>query len=195
MRKTIQLCLGCILAIVLMVGICGTNGAANPAFQNVLRARAIIMGAPGSGISGEATLTQKNSGNLPGVMVTLKIKGLAPGTVHGTHFHERGICEPPGFTTAMGHFDPGPASNSNPDANHPFHMGDMPNLVANASGVAKITHFTNRITLSPGPLSIFDDDGTVILVHGNPDMGVTGPAGSGVSGGPRVACGIVEMVR
>ena len=50
---------------------------------------------------------------------------------------------------------------------------------------------TTRVTLSDGPLTLLDADGTAIIVHGNPDQGITGEAKSGVSGGPRVACGVV----
>ena len=55
----------------------------------------------------------------------LEVTGLTPGK-HGVHLHQTGKCEPD-FTAAGGHFDPGPASNTDPDANHPFHMGDLPN--------------------------------------------------------------------
>jgi Cu-Zn family superoxide dismutase len=79
-----------------------------------------------------------------------------------------------------------------PDTNHPFHMGDLPNLVADANGHATLKTVTNRVTLSEGPLSVFDTDGTALIIHGNPDQGVTGEARSGVSGGPRVACGVVS---
>ena len=60
---------------------------------------------------------------------------------------------------------------------------------ANGQGQMKIT--TTRVTLSPGPLSLLDADGTAIIIHGNPDQGTTGEPKSGVSGGPRVACGVV----
>jgi hypothetical protein len=30
------------------------------------------------------------------------------------------------------------------------------------------------VTLSDGPLSLFDADGSAIIVHGNPDQGITG---------------------
>jgi Cu-Zn family superoxide dismutase len=128
----------------------------------------------------------------PSVEVVARISGpvsaLAPGA-HGMHLHEIGKCEEPGFTTAGGHFDPGPFGMSQPDANHPFHMGDLPNLIVGSRGSGFLRHTTSRITLSPGPLSVFDSDGTAVIVHLNPDRGTTGvPAGSG---GPRIACGIV----
>ena len=70
-------------------------------------------------------------------------------------------------------------------------MGDLPNLVADASGKATMKAVTTRVTLSEGPITLFDADGTAIIVHGNPDQGLTGEAKSGLSGGPRVACGVV----
>jgi Cu-Zn family superoxide dismutase len=97
------------------------------------------------------------------------------------------------FGGAGGHFDPGPFGMSNPDANHPFHMGDLPNLASNGAGTATVEFITSRITLSPGPLSVFDENGSAIIVHRDQDQGITGAAGSGVSGGPRIACGTIRM--
>ena len=128
-------------------------------------------------------------GGLKLVEITVEITGLKPGA-HGVHLHAVGKCAAP-FTSAGGHFDPGPHAETDPDTNHPFHMGDLPNIVADASGKATFTAVTSRVTLSDGPLSVFDPDGTAIIVHGNPDQGIPGAAKSGVSGGPRVACGVV----
>ena len=41
---------------------------------------------------------------------------------------------PANFTSAGGHFDPGPNGNTDPDANHPYHMGDLPNMEVDANG-------------------------------------------------------------
>lgn len=161
----------------------------------VLRARARITGP---GIKGDVTLVELK-GNLPepGVEIEARITGqvdvLTPGP-HGFHIHEnaKGGCLPP-YTSAGGHFDPGPSGNPDPDANHPYHMGDIPNLVVDEKGVGVMEATTSRITLSPGPLSVFDADGSVIIVHQKPDQGITGPPRSGVSGGPRIACGVIEV--
>jgi superoxide dismutase, Cu-Zn family len=142
----------------------------------------------GEGISGSVTLTERKQGSGVVVAYTIRVKGLKPG-LHGVHLHAVGKCEPD-FAAAGGHFDPGPAGNPDPDANHPFHMGDIPNLEASATGMAVLQGVTTRVTLSDGPLSLFDEDGSAIIVHGNPDQGITGAAKSGVSGGPRVACGV-----
>ena len=49
-----------------------------------------------------------------------------------------------------------------------------------------------RTLAQTGPLSVFDADGTAIIVHGNPDQGKSGEPKSGVSGGPRIACGVLQ---
>ena len=161
-------------------------------------ARAVIAGPPGSGIKGEVTFVEL-SGNFPepGVDVEAAITGppgaLTPGK-HGLHIHEnaKGGCTPP-YTSAGGHFDPGPVGNADPDVNHPYHMGDIPNLVVDQLGVGALEARTSRITLSPGPLSIFDGNGSVVILHQNPDSGIPGPVKSGVSGGPRIACGVIQL--
>ena len=143
----------------------------------------------GKGISGTAQLTERPQGTGTIVEISLEVTGLTPGR-HGVHLHQTGKCEPD-FTAAGGHFDPGPESNTDPDANHPFHMGDIPNLEVGADGRGSMKIMTSRVTLSDGPLSVFDADGTAIIVHGNEDQMITGAPKSGVSGGPRVACGVI----
>jgi Cu/Zn superoxide dismutase len=162
-----------------------------------VRARADVSG---DGITGTVELREVNAQSAGAhdmkfmtgtraVELTVIVTGLTPGA-HGLHLHEVGRCEAP-FTGAGGHFDPGPRGLSDPDANHPFHMGDLPNLVADANGRATLTATTTRVTLSPGPLSVFDPDGTAIIIHASPDQGVTGESRSGLSGGARVACGVL----
>ena len=106
------------------------------------------------------------------------------------HLHAIGKCDPD-FTAAGGHFDPGPAGNPDVDTNHPFHMGDLPNLTVDASGVGTARFRTTRVSLTEGPLSVFDADGTAIIIHANQDKGITGEPKSGVGGGARIACGLL----
>jgi Cu-Zn family superoxide dismutase len=161
--------------------------AAAKAASGPVRAHADIKG---EGITGTADFVETAQGSGKLVTITIKLSGLKAG-MHGVHLHEVGKCEAP-FTSAGGHFDPGPAGNANPDANHPFHMGDIPQISAAANGNATMKIATTRVTLSDGPLSLFDADGSAIIIHANPDQGITGAAGSGVSGGPRAACGVIE---
>jgi Cu-Zn family superoxide dismutase len=166
------------------------HGAMPEGAVEVSRAKAEIAG---EGITGQATLIEYQHQTGKVVRVVLHVKGtngaLAPGR-HGVHLHAVGACVAP-FTSAGGHFDPGPASNTDPDVNHPYHLGDLPNLEVNAQGEGHLDAVTTRVTLSDGPLTVFDSDGTAIIIHANPDQGVSGPAKSGVSGGPRIACGVV----
>ncbi len=152
-----------------------------------VRAHADIKG---EGITGTADFVETQQGTGKVVNVTVTVAGLKPG-MHGVHLHAVGKCTPD-FAAAGGHFDPGPFGNTDPDANHPYHMGDIPQLTAGADGKATLKAVTTRVTLSDGPLSLFDADGSAIIVHGNPDQGITGEPKSGVSGGPRIACGVIE---
>jgi Cu-Zn family superoxide dismutase len=177
----------------LAAGVAGAQEAQQPgAMRGMMgevtaRATATIKG---DGITGQATLTERKGGDAVVVMVEVTANGLKPG-LHGVHLHAVGACEPD-FNAAGGHFDPGPASNTDPDANHPFHMGDLPNLEVAADGKGMLRAPTTRVTLSDGPLTAFDSDGTAIIIHANPDKGITGEPKSGVSGGPRAACGVLE---
>lgn len=177
----------------LALAACAALGSAGLAAQGMtsgkegVRAHAVIKG---KGISGTAEFEEIAEGTGKEVMVTVSVKGLTPG-LHGVHLHAVGKCEPD-FAAAGGHFDPGPAGNTDPDANHPFHMGDLPNLRVGSDGSGTLRARTTRVTLSDGPLSVFDADGTAIIIHGNEDQGITGAPKSGVSGGPRVACGVLQ---
>ena len=144
----------------------------------------------GEGITGRATFVERQQGTGKLVEINLTLSGLKPG-LHGVHLHAVGKCTPD-FAAAAGHFDPGPAGNMDPDANHPFHMGDLPNVEAGSNGRATMKAVTTRVTLSEGPVSLFDEDGSAIIIHGNPDQMITGAPKSGVSGGPRAACGVIE---
>jgi Cu-Zn family superoxide dismutase len=152
-------------------------------------AHANIAGA--NGLKGTADFYEiANSGNGHMMQVVLSIENAPPG-IHGVHIHAVGKCEGPMYTTAGGHFDPGPAGDPNPDTNHPFHMGDLPNVTVAANGTGMFNVYSTRITMG-GPTSIFDADGSAIVVHGNLDQGISGPNGSGLSGGPRIGCGVIE---
>lgn len=188
MRLITRLLMASLVGTVVLIGSVSRSSAVG----NILRARATVSGVAGSGISGEILFFQAKTGVPSEVLIIARVEGLAPNSVHGFHLHEIAQCVPPAFTAAGGHYDPGPNGNSNPDANHPFHMGDMPNLRANDKGVAVFEHVTSRVTIAPGPLSLFDADGSAVIVHANEDQGTTGVPGG--SGGPRIACGIIELI-
>lgn len=148
----------------------------------------------GDTITGHAEFTEYQFDDQKVVKIVLHLEGdptkLVPGK-HAVHIHEKADCSG-GFKCAGGHFDPGPHGNSDPDENHPYHAGDLPNITIDESGKGTLEAITTRVTLSEGPLCIFSGEGTSLMVHGNPDPYKGGPHGSGVSGGPRIVCGIIK---
>jgi Cu-Zn family superoxide dismutase len=160
--------------------------------KEIMKAKATMKG---KGLSGHASLVEYEFGTQKLVKITLELSGdpstLKPG-LHAVHIHEKACCDDEGFKCAGGHFDPGPAGNSDPDVNHPFHAGDLPNIQIGADGKGKLEALTTRVTLSEGPLCILSGEGTSLMVHGNPDPYKGGEHGSGVSGGPRLSCGPIE---
>lgn len=147
----------------------------------------------GPGISGTANFTEYEIGGWRYVHLHLSLRG-DPKTLkagkHAVHIHEKGDCECDGFKCAGGHFDPGPSGNTDPDANHGYHAGDLPSITINDKGEGELEAITTRVTLSDGPVSILQPkEGTSLMVHANPDPHTPGKSGSGHSGGPRLACG------
>jgi len=167
-----------------------------------LKASAEIKGCTDPNVSGMATLAEQvTPEGIKEVTVEMKVTGLSDGK-HAVHIHEVGACEPCG--AAKGHHDPGPFGESRPDSagtdvpakdiNHPYHMGDLINLEVK-DGVGTMKHTTNRITLSPGLLSILDDNGSSFIIHTNPDTYCDEDADlkKGCAGGSRDACGIIVV--
>ena len=164
--------------------------------KEIMRAAADITGRDGK-VTGHADFIEVELyGEQRIVKAVLELSGdpsiLEPG-LHAVHIHEKADCSGE-FKCAGGHFDPGPAGNTDPDVNHPFHAGDLPNIRIGENGRGRLECLTTRVTLSEGPLSILGDVGTALMVHGNPDPYKGGEHGSGVSGGPRIACGIIKQM-
>ena len=157
------------------------------------KAFATLTGCSDSGVGGVVRFQEeKSEEGVKQVRVRLRIVGLEEGK-HAVHIHETGECEP-SCLAAGGHFDPGPASFPSPDGNHPYHSGDLINVEV-VDGVGEMRTVTNRVTLSPGPLSVFDDDGSAVIVHVNPDTYCPDGEETGCAGGARAACGIITAVE
>ena len=151
----------------------------------------------GLDVSGKAEFTEYDVNGAKYVHLRLEVTGLNPGT-HAVHIHEKAACDCDGFKCAGGHFDPGPNGNTDPDANHGYHAGDLPSITVDQSGHGVLEAISTRVTLSPGPVSILDKetspDGTSLMIHANPDPHTPGESGSGHSGGPRLVCGTIEAL-
>jgi Cu-Zn family superoxide dismutase len=158
--------------------------------QEPVRALAVISSCTGDpAVKGRLELVEHPS--VEGVKlvdVSLEVQGLPDGK-HAVHIHEAGNCTP--CSEAKGHFDPGPAGKSAPDGNHPYHSGDLINVEVKGA-VGRMQTITSRITLSPGPLSVFDKDGSSVIIHADPDTYCPEGEIKGCAGGARVACGVIE---
>lgn len=153
------------------------------------RAIAKFQGCTDGSIVGMARLSERPSAEgVKQVDVALSIAGLPDGT-HAVHIHEAGACAP--CSAAAGHFDPGPNSNSSPDGNHPFHSGDLVNVKVR-KGLGMLRTTTTRVTLSPGPLSLFDTNGSALIIHVGSDSYCPDGAVAGCAGGARAACAVIE---
>ena len=149
-------------------------------------AQAKMIDAAGNKI-GIATLVENGHG---GVQITINAHGLAAGQ-HGLHVHAIGHCVPTTFVSAGAHFNPGGTQHGMENPMGP-HAGDLPNLEVKPNGNVA-AHIENEyVTLEPGLVnSLFDANGSAIVIHQKPDDNVTNPTGNS---GARVACGVIESL-
>jgi hypothetical protein len=61
------------------------------------------------------------------------------------------------------------------------------------NGVGTLRTTTTRVTLSPGPLSVFDGNGSAIIIHVSPDSYCPDGVVAGCAGGARAACGVIVL--
>jgi Cu-Zn family superoxide dismutase len=137
--------------------------------------------------SGKSVGTARIAETSRGVRVVVDVKGLTEGPV-GVHIHEVGSCEPPDFESAGAHFNPEGKQHGLQNPQGP-HAGDLPNLKVAGKGEGQVQATNNRITLGEGSNSIFDADGSALVVHAKQDDQKTDPSGES---GDRIACGVIE---
>ena len=121
-----------------------------------------------------------------GVLLTVNVRGLPEG-LHAVHVHSVGKCEGPAFTSAGPHFNPMNKKHGLENAAGP-HAGDLPDMYVEKNGVGRYEVLLDRIALGSGETSIFDADGSAIVIHVTADDNVTDPAGNS---GDRIACGVI----
>ena len=157
--------------------------------QNTETSATAVLASPTGNPMGTVTMTEWAAG----VLVAVDVQGLAPGG-HAFIIHSVGACTPD-FAAAGDHFNP-------EDTEHGFvhpnwkrgqreagHGGDLPNIYAAADGSARADFFTGGITLEVDEdHSVFDSDGSAIIVHEKPDA--YGEEESDT--GERLACGVIR---
>lgn len=123
------------------------------------------------------------------VHVELHLSGLPPGE-HGIHFHAVAKCEggTTAFSTAGGHYNPIGREHGLKNPAGP-HAGDAENIVVEADGSYGKSFKTDRVSLTDGSTTLFDADGSAIVIHAGPDDQVSQPAGNS---GARIACGTLR---
>lgn len=162
-----------VAAILALTGCATSGGGSGPAAEAMLK--------PTAGNSASGTVSFREEGGK--VRVSGSIAGLTPGQ-HGFHVHDKGDCSAPDATSAGGHFNPTAKHHGHPE-HAERHAGDLPQLMADASGNASINALVDGITIGAGAANIV---GRGLIVHAAPDDFKTQPTGNS---GARVACAVI----
>ena len=175
MKKTL------VIAVVVLVLAASAASVVFARSNGALHASATLVD-PAGNVLGEAKFTEDAAGRLH---VNVHVDGISPG-LHGIHLHAAGSCTPD-FSAAGGHHNPLGRQHGlhNPNG---AHSGDLPNLAVNAAGQGRLSASSDRATLSPGPATLFDANGSSVIIHAGEDDQLTDPTGN--SGG-RIACGVI----
>lgn len=121
---------------------------------------------------------------------------------HGFHLHRIGKCEPTSVDPATGQVVPFFSSSGHLGSEdghaHGVHDGDLPSLLVNRDGSARMTVRTDHVSFD----RIFDADGTAVLIHLGRDNFANVPSRYAPNGadaatlatgdaGPRTVCGVL----
>lgn len=153
----------------------GTTGCATA----TRAAAAALVPTPVRSSTGAEVGSARVEPTASGARVVLEVRGMAPGT-YGTHLHQVGRCDAPSFTSAGAHWNPTGRQHGTENPAGP-HEGDLPNLVVGTDGTGRLEATVNG--------SIFDEDGTALMIHAAADDYRTDPAGNA---GARMACAVLS---
>jgi len=142
-------------------------------------ARAVLVDAQNRTV-GEARFQETPHG----VLLRLALTQAPPG-VHAIHLHNVGRCDGPTFESAGEHFAPVRHQHGFLKADGP-HAGDLPNIEVPSSGQLIVEYLVRDVTIGAGPATLFDGDGSALVIHEGKDDYLSNPAGNS---GDRIACG------
>ena len=144
-----------------------------------------LMNTDGESI-GTVSLTQAPTG----LLMRVEAEGLESGW-HGIHIHVVGDCSDEAFESAGSHInhDQAPHGLLNPEGPDD---GDLPNVHAGENGTVRSELFTTSARIAengPGQW-LWDEDGSAVVIHANPDDHRSQPIGGA---GDRVACAVISQ--
>ena len=163
----------------------GGTPVATPAAAPVITLLVPLFDADGAQV-GTAKLEESRD---LAVTVSVIVSGLVPGP-HGLHIHQTGRCDADSatpFASAGAHFNPTDGTHGSPD-DPEAHAGDLGNIVVGDDGTGELERTTTKVTLSPGPVTLADADGSALVIHADRDDLETDPDGNS---GARIACGVI----
>lgn len=164
------------LAVLACLGGCAGMRGSGPTAIATLEARS------GSSVTGTVTFRQARDR----LRAHVELTGLAPGSEHGFHVHDKGDCSAADAASAGPHFNPAGVAHGRAGGDV-HHAGDLPSLTADGNGTVRADLELSGVTLGAGPDSIV---GRALIVHRDRDDFTSQPAGNA---GPRFACGVIRL--
>lgn len=129
-----------------------------------------------------ATVTESGDS----LRVRVEAEALPPGA-YGAHIHQTGRCDPPGFESAGGHWNPTNRAHGKDDPDG-MHKGDLPNLLVGTDGRGSFEFTIPAASIAGRPNPVLDGDGAAVVVHAGADDYRTDPSGNS---GARIGCGVL----
>ncbi len=75
--------------------------------------------------------------------------------------------------------------------NHPYSLGDLPNLLVPKGRKGSLDSMTNRMTIFDGPTTLVDQDSTAFIIPESEDKYMPGLPSKDAPGGTRMAYGVI----